>query len=102
MRTKTIAVANVMSKFTKGPWKVLLDEPKNQYWDKGGSVYSENLGQKICDVSTLSMHKEANAHLIAASPDMFEVLDSLENDDGSIPEFLWDMRNKVLARARGE
>jgi len=33
---------------------------------------------------------------------MYEVLETLENDDGSIPEFVWEMRNAALAKARGE
>ena len=45
---------------------------------------------------------KANANLMVASPDMFEVLASLENDNGSIPAAIWEMRNKALAKARGK
>src|SRR5690606_37681021 len=46
--------------------------------------------------------RQANAHLIAAAPDLYEALASIENDDGSIPEAIWKMRNDALAKARGE
>jgi hypothetical protein len=43
----------------------------------------------------------ANASLIAAAPDMFELLETLENDE-SIPEVLVEEIRLVLRRARGD
>lgn len=37
-----------------------------------------------------------------AFPEMYDVLDSIENDDGKVPGFLWDRIQAVLAKARGE
>lgn len=34
--------------------------------------------------------------------ELYEALASIENDDGSIPPAIWDMRNAALAKARGE
>ena len=42
---------------------------------------------------------EANANLIAEAPKMLEVLLSLENDNGTIPKNIWDMRNKAIENA---
>ncbi len=43
-----------------------------------------------------------DAYLIEAAPDMLEALLSIENDDGTIPAAIWDLRNKAIAKARGE
>ena len=43
----------------------------------------------------------ANMDLIAAAPEMYEALASIENDDGKIPAAIWAMRNAALAKARG-
>ncbi len=34
--------------------------------------------------------------------ELYEALASIENDDGSIPKAIWDMRNAALAKARDE
>ena len=39
------------------------------------------------------------ANLFCAAPDMLEVLKSLENDDGSIPDRIWQMRNNAIRDA---
>ena len=44
----------------------------------------------------------ANMTLQEAAPDLYEALASIENDDGRIPQAIWDMRNAALAKARGE
>lgn len=44
----------------------------------------------------------ANAALIATAPDLYDFIATLENDDGRIPDWLWQKRNALLAEARGE
>lgn len=50
---------------------------------------------------------EANAHLIAAAPDMYEALESFVDffscvkDTKSVPE-IWESAKNALAKARGE
>ena len=39
---------------------------------------------------------------ISAAEDMFEALDNLENDDGSIPWHAWDLVQKALTKAKGK
>jgi len=48
------------------------------------------------------VNSEADAHLIAAAPELYEALDNLENDDGSIPDHAWKLVQAALAKARGE
>jgi len=55
-------------------------------------------GHLICE----SIGNRQHAHLISAAPDMLEVLKSLENDDNSIPDAIWEMRNKAIAKAEGK
>jgi hypothetical protein len=33
--------------------------------------------------------------------DLLAALESIENDDGRIPQAIWDMRNAAIAKARG-
>lgn len=39
---------------------------------------------------------EANAKLIAEAFEMLQLLQDLENDNNSIPEHIWNKRNKLL------
>ena len=43
----------------------------------------------------------ANAQLISAAPDLLEALMNIENDNGNIPESIWQMRNKAINKALG-
>ena len=45
---------------------------------------------------------QANAILIATSPDMLEVLETIENDSGQVPEWLWERIKTVIKKAKGE
>lgn len=102
------------AKFTKGPW---IGFNNGKWADCGAwsvgndeaSSYSDvavNAGDMtICLVVSDSWNDEemeSNAHLIAAAPDMYDVLSTIENDDGTIPEWLWDKIQITLAKARGE
>lgn len=89
------------AKFTKGNWNLF----------KGNSGYLElstDFGDEIISwqgfdgVPFCDKEKEANANLIAAAPEMYDMLHSIENDANQIPPFLWDKIQSVLAKARGE
>jgi len=100
-----------MSAFTKGPWEV-------SYWRDGlgpdkpavtasGATIAITHPAPICPIE----ESTANAHLIAAAPDMYEALDTIlswidnwspnfEDDD----EWVDDRKrfDAILAKARGE
>jgi hypothetical protein len=49
-----------------------------------------------------SVEPELDASLVATAPDMFALLERLENDDGAIPQGLREEIQLVLRRARGD
>lgn len=52
-------------------------------------------GLLICE----SIWKKEDASLLAASKDLLEALQSIENDDGHIPAAIWELRNKAINKA---
>lgn len=42
--------------------------------------------------------KEAEKNA-AAAPELLEALESIENDNGSIPQAIWDMLNAAISKA---
>ena len=108
-----------MSRWTEGPWKVFIDEYDGQHqilWMRPPSPTMERAADEIAIVGGMEFSPEdsestANAHLIAAAPEMAEALEkavahfgylmdcgALTREDG---EPLEAMR-AALARARGE
>ena len=66
------------------------------------SSTGDKLGEWIAYVRGNSLaEREANARLIAAAPELLEALMSIENDNGSIPDAIWQMRNKAIQKAIG-
>jgi len=43
-----------------------------------------------------------NAKIMAAAPEMYEIIDTLENDNGLIPEWLWQKILDVRERMEGK
>lgn len=83
------------TKFTKGEWVIkeaIAYKNQIKVEDKKGKQ-----GKIIGNIRT-----REDAHLIAAAPDMYDMLHSIENDADQIPPFLWDKIQAVLAKARGE
>ncbi len=77
-----------MSGHTPGPWEV-CSVPANDYWQSGvtiGAADPED-ARRVCDVFTCgatgddihSMHK-ANARLIAAAPDLLDLIVAMQDD----------------------
>ena len=93
------------AKFTPGPWKALRG---HAYWEVSPQVRGDGQPFTICDCCPTAPRcpdgglQEANAHLIAAAPEMYDMLKTIENDDGSVPGWLWDRIQATLAKARGE
>lgn len=79
------------TKLTSGMWRI---DP--QKWSR----VVDRCGQPVASVEA-DADTNTNASLIAAAPDMFELLETLEND-ASIPEHVQDEIQMVLRRARGD
>ena len=60
-----------------------------------GGAYSDQVEALYRDIH------DANKRLIAAAPEMYEFIRSLENDDGRVPAAIWELRNAVLAKIEG-
>jgi len=82
------------TKFTKGPWIAQTHDGEVKH-----AVIHLNGGG--FDISRCP-DSVANAHLIAAAPDMYDALASIENDGKQVPAWLWDKIQDTLAKARGE
>lgn len=85
--------------YTPGPWTI---EPHG----KGFALYSGrdamHHGMNLVCLSEPDSNWEANARLIAAAPEMFELLETIENDDCAIPAWLWDKIQEVVKRVKGD
>lgn len=79
------------SKLTSGMWRI---DP--QKWSR----VIDRCGQPVASVQA-DADSNSNASLIAAAPDMFELLETLEHD-ASIPEAVHEEIQLVLRRARGD
>ncbi len=79
------------SKLTSGMWRI---DP--QKWSR----VIDRCGQPVASVEA-DADSNSNASLIAAAPDMFELLETLEHD-ASIPEAVHEEIQLVLRRARGD
>lgn len=80
-----------MSKVTSGMWRV---DPQRL------SRVVDRCGQPVASVDA-EAEANANASLIAAAPDMFEMLQGLESNS-SLPEDVVEEIRMVLRRARGD
>lgn len=90
------------AEFTPGPWSASYDtEPSTRhglpFWEiTGGSGFWRD-GFCINNIM-----RRDDAYLIAAAPEMYDLLASIENDAGQVPQWLWDRIQTTLAKARGE
>lgn len=85
------------AKFTKGPWVARGSTPSRIY-----GMFRADKEVLVAACGSVIEQAGANAHLIAAAPEMYDMLHSIENDANQIPPFLWDKIQVVLAKARGE
>ena len=93
------------AKFTKGEW--IIGKTEDDY--KALSIDIECSGgltelasiSGVIDCRYECEESKANANLMSAAPNMLEALLSIENDNGAIPEAIWDLRNKAIAKALG-
>ena len=102
------------AKFTKGEWIAYFhaNDDFGGGYDQvviGMDSYNDDPRNHYCahkviidGVEDTDEEGIANAHLIAAAPDMYDLLSTIENDNGQVPEWLWDKIQLTLAKARGE
>lgn len=93
------------TKFTPGPWEV-KEEGEKWLW-----VGPASWVKRICRVvlyNGTEREDKANAHLIAAAPDLYDALERAEymlRQYGMRPEFYREVASEArsaLAKARGE
>lgn len=90
-----------MSAHTPGPWTFERHPEESQYF---GNVIGHYELQVIRTISCQLRYgtkeeQEANAALIAAAPDMLDLLKTIENDGKQVPDWLWDRIQAVIAKA---
>jgi hypothetical protein len=78
------------TKFTPGPWHTWYEEMEISIYDQNSDL--------ICGPIKQCPEQEANAHLIAAAPDMYKALEEIEHSD----ELASHIAKDALAKARGE
>lgn len=89
--------------FTPGPWRVRRAQyPVDGAYDY--AIYDEPLVQVIAETFgrtsvTNWPDAEANAHLIAAAPELYEALKTL--DARGWTTATWDLAKRALAKAEG-
>lgn len=106
-------------KGTKAPWTVekQLKEPilvtnGDIEWYHSVAYVKDQDGRIVADISYSTDHErmgcgrnetiqkwEANCLLISKAPLMLEMLQSLENDNGSIPELMWNKIKQLIKEA---
>lgn len=94
-------------KFTPGPWRVERHEKKIEIWSANHFVATPE--HDLFFSAEKHGLKEANAHLIAAAPEMFEALesicqfysDNIESCPVALQTFV-DLAEQALSKARGE
>lgn len=96
-------------KFTQGEWKVYTDPDHPSII--GVSTDKGEYNKYSAPITLYNQTSEANANLIAAAPDMYDMLNDLLNSlNGSYPRFINEYESDIwieqvdmlLAKARGE
>jgi hypothetical protein len=98
-----------MEKFTPGPWKAVLNA---HFWDIESEMHGligDACASNFVYVNGKRLPPEqadpiaaANAHLMAAAPDMYEALKMILERDQTRIEDIHSIARAVLAKARGE
>ena len=102
-----------MGDWTKGPWKVGYNDGSGRFGKHKGT-YSSSVTYQNHLLATVWHHDsddypkdhpimlaKANAHLIAAAPDLYEALKGLYHNCEAPGKYL-DMANEALRKAKGK
>lgn len=91
------------TKFTPGPWFVSTANDENAY--EMGVQSEHDVKWHVCDIcGGRDIDQQANAHLIAAAPELFEALNLMvtTHDEGGWPTATIMIARAALAKSRGE
>ena len=80
------------TKHTLGPWRV----------HEGWGLTVESSKCRIASIASAEYNAEANAHLIAAAPDMLEALERVLETKAHIGAIAHTMVKMAIAKAKGE
>ena len=90
------------NKHTPGPWFAVDYAGKfdiqngEMYEDTDLLCYDTIWDEKSLDKETV----EANAKIMVAAPEMLEVLETIENDNNQVPDWLWKRIKSVIKKAK--
>jgi hypothetical protein len=92
-----------MSKHTPGPWKIVHHA---NGLGEATQIDGANRGSVADVYGATDGVQTANAHLIAAAPDMLEALEALMSDSstlaGNIQIESWELATAAIKKARGQ
>jgi len=91
--------ASVPCAFTPGPWNVEREEDDSNFWH---SIYSEGFKGLLVARCDQNGKHAADAHLIAAAPELYDALEALAREAHDISSDTWEMVETALAKARGQ
>ena len=82
-----------------------MDDFKNEEWiidtpedSTGYSSIGTIDGKNVCTLYGGFKRTIPLSKLLLNSKEMFKFISSLENDNNSIPKFMWDKRNELLTK----
>ena len=95
-------MTNEQNRHTPGPWKV---HKNGRIVIAGGlKIYQSSGpggGQSVSVQTAFDNQLRANARLIAAAPEMFELLEDIDNLIGEITEEAWQKLQGIIKRVKG-
>ena len=56
---------------------------------------------ELCDVCFWVKRAKSHDELVQMNQELLNALESIENDAGQVPKFMWDMIQATIAKAKG-
>jgi len=77
----------------------VVGDSKNMLADDVGIIIGCYSGDKMAEyvLHAINSHDE----LVQINQDLLNALESIENDAGQVPKFMWDMIQATIAKAKG-
>ena len=91
------------TKFTPGPWEVVDHEHYPSFREVRGPSFNVKAVMVATDLTFADyLQRDADLHLIAAAPDLYDALCDMVSDHAEISQATLDFARRALAKARGE